>query len=307
MNNRAYALMTGLFILALGAGLVLAALWLTGNRQETQPYVVTTTDSVYGLMPESSVYYRGIKVGKVRSIRFAKNNPRQIRIRIAIDRNVPIMQDAYASLKLQGVTGLSQLALEDQGESQQPLQTSAANPAEIPMHKSLFDKLSTQGNTLIQRVTSITESLNQLLNQDTQTHIKNIVAQADTLTRSMANLTDKLNSSADQLPAVSQKLDRNMDSFNQLLTNLNQLTQDAHQVAQRVESLTRNANSLTRSGAKVGQQVSQDTIPALNATLEQMRQASKSLSDLAESLRRNPRQFITGPSRPAPGPGETHY
>ena len=40
MENRAYALAAGLFTLLLGAGVVVTAMWFSGNKVETVNYVL---------------------------------------------------------------------------------------------------------------------------------------------------------------------------------------------------------------------------------------------------------------------------
>ncbi len=307
MNNRAYALMTGLFILVLGAGLVLAAIWLTGSREATQTYVVTSEDSVYGLMPESSVFYRGIKVGRVSSIDFADNNPGQIRIRIEVDQSVPLTRDVFATLKLQGVTGLSQLALERGGNDKKMLTTAPGHPAEIPMKPSMLDRLGNQGNQLLERLDRITRSLGDLLNSENQSRVRSMITSFDKVAGNLAELTDSLNKGAARVPDMAARLDNNIAGLDKLLGNLNTLADQAGGVTRRVDELIRNAGQVTRTGSEISDQVSTETLPALNATLEDIRQTSGSLRQLSESLRRNPRQLITGPSRPAAGPGESAY
>lgn len=307
MNNRAYALMTGLFILVLGSALVLAALWLTGSREATTTYVVTSDASVYGLQPESSVFYRGIKVGRVRSIEFADNNPDQIRIRIAVNQSVPLSRDVFATLKLQGVTGLSQLALESNGNSQQRLDSPPDHPAEIPMKPSMLDRLGDQGNQLMARLDRITRSLGDLLNQDNQAHIQSMIASFNEVAGNLAELTDSLNQGAARVPDMAARLDRNIAGLDKLLGNLNELAGEATGVTRRVDDLVRNAGQVARTGNEISAQVSSHTLPALNETLDEIRQTSESLRQLSQSLRRNPQQLITGPSRPASGPGESGY
>ena len=69
MNNRAYALMTGLFVLLLAATIVIAGVWMSGSHTQTRSYIVVTTGNVAGLQPQSVVYFRGITAGSVDKIR----------------------------------------------------------------------------------------------------------------------------------------------------------------------------------------------------------------------------------------------
>jgi phospholipid/cholesterol/gamma-HCH transport system substrate-binding protein len=122
MEKRAYALAAGLFVLVLGAALVAGVLWL--NRDERVggvPYEVATTRPVSGLKVEAPVRFRGVDVGKVESIRFDPADPGRVVIGITVESSVPITRSTFAQLGFQGVTGLSFVALDDDGAKREPL------------------------------------------------------------------------------------------------------------------------------------------------------------------------------------------
>lgn len=75
MENRAYALITGLFILVLGSAVVGGVLWLGSSAEALSPYVVVSDDSVSGLVEHSTVMYRGVHVGQVSSMREKPETP----------------------------------------------------------------------------------------------------------------------------------------------------------------------------------------------------------------------------------------
>ena len=86
MERSAYAFATGLFVIALGLGLLAAARWLQGPEVERRPYQVVAKSSVAGLSPYSKVYYRGVEVGQVTAIRFARDGSRDILIDVALEQ-----------------------------------------------------------------------------------------------------------------------------------------------------------------------------------------------------------------------------
>jgi len=51
MESRAYALITGLFVIILGAALIGVYYWLGSYNVEQVPYVITTRHSILGLNP----------------------------------------------------------------------------------------------------------------------------------------------------------------------------------------------------------------------------------------------------------------
>uniref|UniRef100_UPI0037DCF89F MlaD family protein n=1 Tax=Xenophilus sp. TaxID=1873499 RepID=UPI0037DCF89F len=121
MENKSHALAAGAFVLGLVAVLVALVLWFTRDDTVRNTYELSTRDAVSGLQPQAAVRYRGIAVGKVTSIDFDPEHKGNVRVRMAIDERVPLTRSTFATLSYQGVTGLAFIALDDKGESQEPL------------------------------------------------------------------------------------------------------------------------------------------------------------------------------------------
>ncbi len=307
MNSRAYALLTGLFILLLGTGIVMGFFWLRGTQEATRPYIIETSGSVYGLAPQSTVYYRGIAVGKVESISFAANNPRKIHIRVAINARTPVLKGTYATLKLQGVTGLSQLELDTAGGSNEVLETSRSSPATIPMHPSLFDQLSDRGSNLVDKLDQLVQNINNIMDSANQDHIRHIIAQTDTATRDLSALIRQLHGSAAKLPAIADQINHSAQGFDRLVADLNKVVHNVNTLTRKAGHLTDQMGMVTRTGQAAGQKILDQTLPRLNATLDEIQHTAGSLDRLTRSLQRDPRQLLMGPTRQAPGPGEPGY
>ena len=65
MESRAFALITGLFVLGITACIILWAQWLAKVPLARTPYRVVSMVPVSGLNPEAQVRYRGMSVGRV--------------------------------------------------------------------------------------------------------------------------------------------------------------------------------------------------------------------------------------------------
>lgn len=290
MNNRAYALLTGVFLVVLTVAVICAALWLRGTHNPTNPYLVVTTEDVGGLQPESTIFYRGIAAGAVGHIHLDPQDPRNILIEVNVDVGIPVMQGTFAKLKLQGITGQSVLELDyDPSQGTAPLPTNPTSPARIPMQPSLLDILSASGAQLAQQLTKATASLNELLDADNRGHVKRLLAQADAATEKLTQLETDLDVTARKLP----ELDRQSQST--LLA--------MQQAATRIDDLGKTLNRELSSGT-LGQD---GTLQQLNTTLAQIDQAAGDIHHLAQNLSADPQRLIYGPTKPAPGPGEPGY
>ena len=69
MESRAYAFITGLFVVALVAAIVAWANWLAQEPEDRKAYRVIATTPVSGLNAQAQVRYRGMSVGRVTSIK----------------------------------------------------------------------------------------------------------------------------------------------------------------------------------------------------------------------------------------------
>lgn len=116
MENRAHALLAGLFVLLLGAATVFALWWFSGEREATADYELVSDGNVSGLNVQAQVRYRGMSAGKVMDIRVPGDDPRLIVVTIRIRRDLPVTQGTRATLGYQGVTGLAFINLDERGE-----------------------------------------------------------------------------------------------------------------------------------------------------------------------------------------------
>src|SRR5690606_35981019 len=121
MENKAHAQAAGLFTQLLGAAVLLAATWFSGETYETQRYVLESKYPVTGLNEQAAVRYRGVAIGKVTDIRFDPRNSGLILIDIAINSEMALTRGTFAELRYQGVTGLAYIMLDDAGANSQIL------------------------------------------------------------------------------------------------------------------------------------------------------------------------------------------
>jgi len=115
MGRENHALITGLFVIALVTAATAIIFWIGSMNKERNVYVISTRASVSGLNPESTVFYRGIAVGKVLNVRFDPLDSGVILVPVEIDKDIVLSKGVYATLRLKGVTGLTQIQLEDSG------------------------------------------------------------------------------------------------------------------------------------------------------------------------------------------------
>jgi phospholipid/cholesterol/gamma-HCH transport system substrate-binding protein len=300
MKNRTYALLTGLFIIALGAAIAGVAIWLGGEQSATKPYRIVSHQAVSGLTPGSDVLYFGVPAGKVSEIHLARNRARTVVIDIAVNRTVHITRGTYAKLQLQGVTGASQVELLDTGKRNQPLPTGSQHPMRIPLRPSLLNALTHSGKHMLAQLDGLSTKLNRLVNKKNTAHIEQLIAHAAAATGELTRLERHLDRTAVTLPQLSQRMQQTLAGIGGVAKHLNH-------AATSLDRLARHATKLTDTGQALGQAALSRSLPELNRTLRDLQQTSATIQTLSRNFNRDPQRVLFGPDPPSPGPGEQGY
>jgi phospholipid/cholesterol/gamma-HCH transport system substrate-binding protein len=305
MGKDSHALITGLFMVTLITGIVIIIIWLGDVQQQTKTYVAETRDSVTGLKVGSTVYYRGIAVGKVTAVRFAPDNPNLIIVPMEIDNAVRFSRGVYATLELQGVTGLTQIALKDSGDNPEPLLNSD-RPEEniIPIKPSLIDRLSVSGEGTVNETHELLLRLNRLLNENNVRHAERILINVESATGRFNVLQDEAGKALAQVPSLTADARRTLAEVNGLTGEFKQLSS---QMRQELTALSKQSGELMQTGTFVGRQLLQTTLPRANTLMLQIQAATRRFDRVATMLETEPQAFLLG-AEPLPyAPGEPGF
>ena len=227
MENRSHALMAGIFTLVLLAAATLTAIWIGRDRTQLQPYEIISATAVTGLNPQSAVRYQGVPVGRVQSLALNPDKPGQVRIRIGVAPNTPITESTWAELGVQGVTGMANVDLRDDGSSLKRLTSTAEHPAAIPLRPGFLDRIEKRGDQLISNVEVATEQLKRVLSE------QNVQA----LTASLQNANDISLS----LKEASRDLAPTLAKLGPLMDSLNSTSRQADRAAREIGDLAQQA------------------------------------------------------------------
>jgi phospholipid/cholesterol/gamma-HCH transport system substrate-binding protein len=257
------------------------------------------------------VRYRGLDVGKVQSIKFDRDHPGQILIRILVDTHAPITHSTFGSLGFQGVTGIAFIQLDDTGRDPSPLASSVKQVAQLPMRPGLLDQLQQRGDVLLKKLEKVTDDVDNLLSQEMVDQLHGTAASIQKAADGVATLTQQMAPVAGKLPATIDKLDSTLVSTNQLITSLNRadgpfetnLNKVGTAAQQAGDALTAMNGSLQDLSARVGY----DTLPRVNSLAEDVRSAARSVDRAADTFSTSPRSVLFGAPAAAPGPGEAGF
>lgn len=300
MGRNKHALMTGLFLLVLITASVIVIYWLGHFERERNTYVISTRESVSGLNPESTVFFRGIAVGKVLKVEFDPNDSGIILIPIEVDKNIVLSKGIYATLRLKGVTGLTQIQLEDNGKVPEPIPPGDNPELRIPLLPSMTDRLMTSGEKILLKADRLMVALGEVLSDDNIENIAGILDNLKGLTAKLGELQKSVDTALANVPALT-------NDARGTLKNINILTADLKSLTQEVKTLSSKTSKLADTGQTAANFALQTTLPKVNDLLIELHTTSQQIKRVAAMLENNPQELLLGPSKQDSGPGEPNY
>ncbi|CAA9889896.1 Mammalian cell entry related domain protein [Candidatus Methylobacter favarea] len=300
MGRDKHALITGLFLIILVTAVTAIIYWIGHFERERNVYVISTRESVSGLNPESTVFYRGIAVGKVINILFDPNDSSTILVPIEVDKQIVLTKGVYATLNLKGVTGLTQIELEDEGGISIPLPPGDEPANRIPLKPSLTDRLMSSGEDILKKADHIMMRLGLLLSDENTESIGGILTNLKTLTDKLSDLQKAVDRALAGVPALSK-------DAHKTLTNIDDLTNDLKSLTREVKALGIKANKLADTSRTASDILLETTLPKVNELLAELQSTTTQVSRVATMLENDPRSLLLGPGQQEPGPGEPGY
>jgi len=302
MGKDSYALATGLFMAVLITATVVIVYWLGDVQPLTRTYVAETRAAVTGLRIGSVVYYRGIPVGKVRAIGFDPDRPDVIKVPMEIDRNVRFHRDVYATLELQGVTGLTRIALSDGGHVGSEGYWDPDKP--IPIKPSLIDRLSVSGEDAVNEAHEVMLRVNRLLSETNMLRVETILSNVETASGGLVSLRDNADRALAEVPLLAADTRRMMNEVNGLASEFKALSR---QMRRDLQTLTRQTGVFIETGTRATGMLTETTLPLSHHLMLQLQGTLRRVDSAALMIESNPQAFLLGSEPLSLGPGEPGY
>ena len=127
-------------------------------------------------------------VGQIKEIALLPRSPDTVRVRIAIKADTPILHGTTAQIETVGFTGPTQIQLTGAMAGAEPItEEGPFGVPVIPPRAGALGQLLASAPELLNNVSALTASLNELLNPANRKSLGNILANADRLTGSLAD------------------------------------------------------------------------------------------------------------------------
>ncbi len=308
METRANHVWVGAVTLALMAGVVLLVVWIARiNHPEQNLYDIFFKQSVDGVARGSAVSFSGVPVGQVAEIALWEKDPQYVRVRIRVNRSVPILIGTTASLQ-GSFTGVTTIQLAGAIKNAPPI--TAPGPLgvpQIPTKASGLGELLSSAPVLLDHLTELTNRLSAVLSDKNKKELSNILANTDRLTNSLASAGPEVKATLTELQGTIRQANYTLASFEKLSDSANLALNDDHQglIRQMHDTLTSAkaaADSLktladdTRPGMR---QLNDRTLPAAENAIRDLAQTTKALRELTDQMKdRGIGTLIGGPQLP---------
>ena len=293
METRANYVWVGAVTLGLLAMVAAFIIWIARlNEGDRKEYDIFFKQSVDGLANGSTVAYSGVPVGKVERIELWPKDQRFVRVRISVDDKVPIVFGTTATVQ-GSFTGVSDIQLEGGRKGAPPIVDPGPDGVPvIPTKEGGLGAILANAPLLLERLSTLTESLNLLLSDENRQSISGILKNTDRMTGDLAKATPQVEQTMVELRGVLAQARQTLAAFEGVAGKTDELLGSegsslAVQLRETLASAERamdELNGTLKSAQPALDQVSTSTIPAAEAALRDLRSTSRALRNVTEKI-----------------------
>jgi phospholipid/cholesterol/gamma-HCH transport system substrate-binding protein len=238
------------------------------------------------------VTFSGVAAGQVQKIELWKRDPDFVRVRIRINKSVPILLGTTATIQ-GSFTGVSKVQLDGAVRGAPPIVEIGPDGAPvIPTKPGGLGEILSNAPLLLERLATLTERLTMMLSDKNQASIEGILTNTNKITGDMARASPRIEGAMADLQATLQQAKLSLAAFEQVMGSTDKLLSSdkgslASQMRATLASLDGASKALEqtlRTTQPAAQQLSNSTLPAAEATLRDLQAASRQLRSVVEKL-----------------------
>jgi phospholipid/cholesterol/gamma-HCH transport system substrate-binding protein len=306
METRSNHILVGSVVLILLIATAVFTIWLARVADtEQKTYDIFFKQSVEGLARGSAVSFSGVPVGTVEEIKIWKDDPDFVRVRIAIAEDVPVLLGTTASIQ-GSFTGVSTLLLQGAKKGAPPItEVGPAGAPVIPTQAGGLGALLNSAPQLLERLSTLTERLTQLLSDRNQESIGNILKNVDRLSGDLADRGPEIAATIAETRIAIRQAGDAAEQFGKLAGTTNQLLDeqgrplvaDLRQTVAKARTTMDNLDAVLNDARPGVQAFSKQTLPEVGLLIRDLREMSEALSGVAERLNRGGASGLIGSSK----------
>jgi len=315
VETRSNYVLVGGVVVALTVALFAFVLYLAKfSGDDKNQYDIFYRQSISGLAVGSPVQFKGVPVGQIKEIALLPKTPDAVRVRVEIKADTPILQGTTAAIEGVGFTGVSQIQLAGSMAGAPPItEIGPFGKPVIPPRAGALGQLLASAPELLNNVSALTASLNELLNPANRKSLSNILGNADRLTGSLADRGPEIaatlvetRATLKQATAAAAALTRLTGHADTILTtDAAPLVHDLRATAGKAKATLAKLDTLVGTAQPGIDTFTSQTLPETAQLLREARDATAQLGAIAAKLDQDPAGALLGgrrlPEYAAPG------
>jgi phospholipid/cholesterol/gamma-HCH transport system substrate-binding protein len=296
MENRSNQILVGGVVMALIVAVLAFIIWMSQvSAEERKEYDIFFSQAVDGLAQGSAVSFSGVPVGAIESINLEPNNPQFVRVRIEVGAETPVLQGTTATIQGVGFTGVSQIQLDGAMRGAPPItQKGPYGVPVIPTKPGALGQLLNSAPELLERVSTLTERLSEVLDDDNQQSIKGILANTQEITRSLADRSPEIAATLAEARLAIANAGRAAAAFERVAGTSDQLLNeqgrpminDLRHTIRAAESSVKNLDAILTEARPGVQALTKQTIPEIGLLVRDLRETTENLNSITTKVDR---------------------
>jgi len=218
-----------------------------------------------------------------------------VKVRISVDADTPILQGTTASVS-SSFTGVSTISLNGGPRGNRPITCATSSCPEgvpvIPPRASGLGEILASAPLLLERLATLTDRLTRVLSDDNQESIRGILANTSQISASLAETSPEIGNTLRELQGTLQQSQRTLGAFETTLQSTNDvingegrgIADELRQTLDEAGSAAKALEATLNSSQPVISELSETTLPAADATLQDLRRTSAALRAITERI-----------------------
>ena len=262
-------------------------------------------EPVSGLSVQSSVRFNGVLIGYVKSIALNHEDPQQVRLLLAIEEGTPVTVSTSATLKSQGITGMSYIGLSASSGQDDLLKRAPDEPYPvIPAKPSLLLQLDTAIQNVSDDFKEISKAIKLALNPQNAKLLHQTISNIEVVSRTIAERSKTLDSiiadskiTMHNTAIASKTLPQTLKDLSEGIRQFKRLSHDMRHASQSV-------TEAMDTGKRTISSIKRSALPPAIEMMDNLSRLSQTSKQLMEELKKHPSMLVRGKSQARLGPGE---
>jgi phospholipid/cholesterol/gamma-HCH transport system substrate-binding protein len=250
------------------------------------------------------VFYMGVEVGTVIAMEIIPGDPMRVRVDSEVLKSAPVNTGTYASLALQGITGVAVIKLNAEPGEHAPIQkrNDQVFPV-IAVRNTGLSALLARAPTVVDELHSVLVQMNQILGEENREFVSDML-------KDLASVSSVLASQEQTIGELPVLLNSTMNEFQSTLEQIKSFTGKLEPgISTTVDNLEQSTQNLVRMTERMESWVAvndtdmnafmEDGLGQVPALVADARAALREIEKLLKDLREDPSQLIYKPNEEA--------